>query len=223
MSILSTKGLQLFIGNAGVTPVAIAAGDMTAISNANPAVLSIASTTGMAQGDLIIIKGTGNKHIDGMVFVAGTIVADTSIVLTGLDLSAEAAPVDASTATGEVWGKTGMTTKVCASEISINSGQPGTVSIATFCNPTASVPSVVVEAGSITISGFIDTADAGYAELLALEEEAKPVPFMIQLPSGQGFMVTEMTISGGSYTVPIDGAVSFSVTGTMSQRLRHLW
>ena len=149
MSILSTKGLQLFIGNAGVTPVAIAAGDMTAISNANPAVLSIASTTGMAQGDLIIIKGTGNKHIDGMVFVAGTIVADTSIVLTGLDLSAEAAPVDASTATGKVWGKTGMTTKVCASEISINSGQPGTVSIATFCNPTASVPSVVVEAGTM--------------------------------------------------------------------------
>lgn len=77
------------------TPGALNTG-ITAISQANPAVVSLASTAGIAQGYIALMSNTtGMLQISGWAFTVGTVVASTSFTLAYLDSSGFAAAATA--------------------------------------------------------------------------------------------------------------------------------
>ena len=68
----------------------------TGISAANPAVVTLASTAGLSNGDVVRVYGTtGMLQIAGMDFQIDTLVANTSFHLPYLDSSGFAAPATA--------------------------------------------------------------------------------------------------------------------------------
>lgn len=68
----------------------------TGISAANPAVVTLASTAGLSNGDVVRVYGTtGMLQIAGMDFTIGNLVANTTFELSYLDSSGFAAPATA--------------------------------------------------------------------------------------------------------------------------------
>lgn len=89
---VATNGFT-FLADSGLqTPGAATA--ITAITNAAPPVVSTASTTGLANGDVVRVYGTtGQLNIAGFDFTIGSVVANTSFELANM-----AAPGAAATA-----------------------------------------------------------------------------------------------------------------------------
>lgn len=87
-----------FISDSGVQTPGAANSTATAISQANPAVLSLTSTTGLANGDVVrVYNTTGMLQIAGMDFTIGSLSANTSFELSYLNSSGFSAAATAAT------------------------------------------------------------------------------------------------------------------------------
>ena len=214
----SSKGVEIYMGKAEATPLELTP---TAISAAKPAVVSLASTTGISEGDAVKVSGTGFKELDGKWFTVGTIATDTSIELVGSDTSGSTATLG-STPVLTVYASDDVV-KLCLASIAITADTPATVSTATFCDPTASIPSAIQQAGSIAITGWIDPTCEDYREILLAEEDAEKRVFYIALPNDMGTIMCEGTMSAITFDVPIDGALGFSTTLVLSSKPVHLF
>ena len=69
----SSKGVEIYMGKAEATPLELTP---TAISAAKPAVVSLASTTGVSEGDAVKVSGTDFKELDGKTFETFEITHD---------------------------------------------------------------------------------------------------------------------------------------------------
>ena len=214
----SSKGVEIYMGKAEATPLELTP---TAISAAKPAVASLASTTGVSVGDAVKVSGTDFKELDGKTFVVGTIVDDTSVELVGSDTSSSTATLG-STPVLTVYAADDVI-KLCLASLAITADTPATVSTATFCDPTASIPSAIQQAGSIAITGWIDPTCEDYREILLAEEDAEKRVFYIVLPNDMGVIMCEGTMSAITFDVPIDGALGFSTTLVLSSKPVHLF
>ena len=214
----SSKGVEIYMGKAEATPLELTP---TAISAAKPAVVSLASTTGISEGDAVKVSGTGFKELDGKWFTVGTIDADTSIELVGSDTSGSTATLG-STPVLTVYASDDVV-KLCLASIAITADSPTSVSTATFCDPTSSIPSAIQSAGSIAITGWIDPTCEDYREILLAEEDAEKRVFYIALPNDMGTIMCEGTMSAITFDVPIDGALGFSTTLVLSSKPVHLF
>jgi hypothetical protein len=214
----SSKGVEIYMSKAEATPLELTP---TSISAAAPAVVSVASTTGVQNGDAVKVSGTDFKELDGKTFVVGNLVADTSFELVGSDTSASTATLGASPVL-TVYTSADVQ-KLCLASIAISSDTPGTISTATFCDPTASIPSSVTQAGTIAITGWIDPSCEDYQEILKAEEDGQKRVFYIVLPNGMGTIMAEGTISTIAFDIPIDGALGFSTTLVLSSKPVHLF
>lgn len=91
----SSSGVQLFTSTPGTFGSALTA---SAINQANPAVASMASTSGISAGDTVLVTAsTGMLQIAGLPFTVGTVVANTSIQLKYLNSSGFGAAATAAT------------------------------------------------------------------------------------------------------------------------------
>ena len=214
----SSKGVEIYMGKAEATPLELTP---TAISAAKPAVVSLASTTGISEGDAVKVSGTGFKELDGKWFTVGTIATDTSIELVGSDTSGSTATLG-STPVLTVYASDDVV-KLCLASIAITADSPTSVSTATFCDPTSSIPSAIQSAGSIAITGWIDPTCEDYREILLAEEDAEKRVFYIALPNDMGTIMCEGTMSAITFDVPIDGALGFSTTLVLSSKPVHLF
>ena len=214
----SSKGVEIYMGKAEATPLELTP---TAISAAKPAVVSLASTTGISEGDAVKVSGTGFKELDGKWFTVGTIATDTSIELVGSDTSGSTATLGA-TPVLTVYASDDVV-KLCLASIAITADSPTSVSTATFCDPTSSIPSAIQSAGSIAITGWIDPTCEDYREILLAEEDAEKRVFYIALPNDMGTIMCEGTMSAITFDVPIDGALGFSTTLVLSSKPVHLF
>lgn len=204
MAAKSTKGVEIYLSKGTATPTTVT---YTAISKAKPAVVT-GTTTGVTDGDVVYVSGTGMTELDGKYFVVANKGA-ADFELAGSDT------------TGATAGGTGGTiqhyamgdlVKLCLSSLAINAEEPSVISTATYCNPSSSVPSQVVSAGTISFGAYVDTASADYLQLLEAEEDGNARVMKIVLP-GNGYLVAPVTVSSLSWDLPIDGAMA--VTGSM--------
>lgn len=82
-----------FVSDSGSASLGAANTTITAVSAASPAVVSLTSTSGLTNGDVIRIYGTtGMLQIAGMDFTIGSIVTNTSLELSYLAAAGFAAP-----------------------------------------------------------------------------------------------------------------------------------
>ena len=219
MAARNTKGLKIFLEKGGTTPGALTA---TAISNAKPAQVTTAATLTAANGDLVKVTGSDLTTLDNKFFTISGLVADTSFDLTGSDASGEAAPA----AKGNItfYNETADLQVLCLSEVGINSETPDTISVATFCDPSASVPGATSGAGTLDFSGFMDITDPGYKLLIDAEADGLKRVVMIKPPGAQGVVVAEGVISSMSLSeIPIDGAIAFSAQMSLSSKYSHVF
>jgi len=216
MAVVSTKGLKIWISRAAGTPTDLVP---TAISDADPAVITVASTAGMANGDIVHFSGTGFPELDGKSGIVGGLTGTTFQAI-GRDTTGSAGvlgpdPVASFYALGDMC-------ELCLSAIDIGDNAPSPVSVATFCNPVASVPGNPQPA-TIGFSGYIDVEDECYGEMLAAVADGLPRQLKIDFPGGNGYLVTEVIIGSNNYAIPLEGSASYTFTSTQTTSLEHLY
>jgi len=223
----NTKGLKFFMsGKATAVSVALAAADE--ISNAKPAVVTVAATTGIAVGDIITPLATGWPELDGKTFIVANLVADTSFELQGSDTTGQAAPLVLAAGplpavTFDVLDEAFSLEQLCLSSIGINPETASPVSVGTFCDPTATVPGIEAGAGTLDLGFFLDKDSVGYAALLKAEADGNVHTFKIDFPNN-GSLIMRGTVSGLNFTdIPMEGAVSLVANVTLASKPVHIF
>lgn len=216
MAAKSSKGVQICLTGPVSVPESSQTSPITSVTATNPCVIT--STNDARKGDLVTIAGTGSPLLDGKTFVAGPNTSSTEIELIGADLEGQELP-SVFTGTASTYSDV---TCLCLNALAINAETPGTVSVATYCDPTASIPSVVVQAGTLTFGGYVDVTAEDYPALLDAEEDGLQRIIRIELP-GNGYIVAPLTISQLTWDLPLDGAIAFTGTGTLGSKPKHLF
>lgn len=218
MSAKSSKGITICM--TGDTSLAGSFTELavTAVSKAKMAALTVAANPAKG-GDVVTIAGTGFPELDGKTFIADTTSTATSLVLIGADTTNSTGTITVASAKAKVYDKTNDTC-LCLSALSINADTPGTVSVGTYCDPTASIPASATQAGTLSFAGYVDTAAVDYPALLAAAEDGKQRIIRINLPSN-GYIVAPVTISSITWDLPLDGAVSFSGSAVLGSKPVH--
>lgn len=222
MAASSSKGVtvDLVIGGATST-ISLQA---TAVTVGKPAIITVADVTGLVQGDIITLAAgsTGFEEIDGQTWVVGNInIDENTFELVGSDLTETTGTFVADGPTMEVFGSA-MTVRLCFSELTFNPETPDTISVGTFCDPSAQITSPTTSAGTMDFAGYVDINDPGYIELLNAEEDGETRWLRITLPNN-GYLLFPVTISQMTFQVPVEGAVAYSGNATLNSRVRHLF
>lgn len=219
MSAISSKGISVYITSKAPTVLNLVP---TAISKASPAEVTVASATGVNIGDLVKMEGTGFNEIEGKTYVVGAVDTGTNkFSLLGSDTTGSTGTLGSSPKA--TLTQVADMVKLCLSNITINPETPGTIPAGTYCDPSASLPAVSTSAGTITLDGFIDKSDNGYKELLMAAEEAQERWIEVLLPQSQGYVIFPVTLSSISFGLPLDGGLTFSATGALGSKPRHLF
>lgn len=221
MTASNSRGVTIKVLKVGAAGVAITP---TGATKAKPSQIATASTATMADGDMVVLPAaaTGLNTIDGKSWVVSGMVADTTFDLAGSDTTADTG-VFAAGASDIMLYKNADWQTLCLSSFSLNPGSPSTISTGTFCDPTASVASAVVEAGTIDIAGYIDITANDYKELLAWDlAGGQAREFRIDLPNN-GTLVFKASLAQINWDVPVDGAIAWSGQLTLAGKPRHLF
>lgn len=215
MSARSTKGLKIYLSKGSAKPNELTP---TAITSAKPAVVTC-TATGVKDGDLVFVNGTGMPSLDNRLFVVSG-ATGTSITLVGSDSTADTYAAGGSE-TVKHYAMSDME-RLCLSSITVNTDEPGTISVATYCDSTATLPAPSTSAGSVNLAGFVDITSTDYLELLAAAEDGTERMMMIALPNN-GYLVAPITLSSISWDLPLEGAIAWSGTGALGSAFRHIF
>ena len=218
MTARNTKGLKISVVKPDATPVSET---ITGATAGKPTTISIADTTGYAIGDMIKVSAgaTGLAAVDGKWHVV------TKIDAGGTDFSIDADTTGGKVALGaapkfDYYASASALQGVCWSELTLNVDEPDTQNVGTYCDPTATISSAATSAGSLSFSGFVDIKDADYAMLLGLVEDGDHVAIRIDLP-GNGYLYAPVTFNSISWDLPLDGAIGYSGSATLSSKMVH--
>jgi hypothetical protein len=198
------------------TPTAIA--KATGV-NDNRVHIDLASTTGYSPGDLVGIPdgATGFACVDGKAWTVGEVDA-TGIILNGTVFSTGTL---SATPSINHYDSTQMVC-LCLSDLKFSAEKGTTVSVATFCDPSASIPSASTTAGTVDMGGFVDVSTADYKEIITSEADGVERMYRIMLPNN-GEIIFPAIVSTLGWDIPIDGAVAWTAQLALGSRPRHLF
>lgn len=222
MAASSTKGVKICLVKDGATGTALT---VTAVTKAKPAVLTVgAAAATMKTGDVVTLgaSATGLSEIDGKTWVVGATTA-TTIELLGSDTTGSTGTfADGSATTGY---KDADMVCLCLSSLTFNPEEAQTISVATFCDPSASIPGAVAGAGTMDFGGYVDVTSNDYLELYKAIQQtsAKTYQVRIFLPNSQGYIVFPATLATLNWDIPLEGAIAYSGTFALGSKPRHLF
>lgn len=221
-----SNDLLIYISSAAPTTVELkdGANPITAFtaSTNGVATLTVASTTGIKTGDAIGFTSTGITTLDDKLFVVGAVVVDTSLEIVGATITAADVTATTPMPTAAVATITSVDslTKVCLREMEIGQATTSEVDASTFCNeatlPGPSTP------GSVTMTGYVDTTSDAYLVLKAAADDGVERFVKFVGPSSQ-YWVGKITFGDLSWSFPRGDVVTFTATGTQSQKLEHVF
>ena len=220
MTAISTKDVSIYFSKTAGTALTPSGGPAGSSGTA----ITVPLTSGSGdQYDVVQFRGTGINPIDNAC-VADPAFSDSAVTLLGIDggYTGGSTPTKA-----VVYGENDWI-KLCLSELTINSNDPNTVSVATYCNPQAVMESAVQEAGTFGFGGYMSTCDADYPELYRLCAEQAEVVIKIDLGNNgdcqQGWLIAEGVCSSNmSWNLPLDGAIEYSGSVLLQNKFRHFW
>lgn len=214
MSAKSSKGVKICMTGPTTVADSYVVATVTEISDTKPTIITATNTA--KAGDLVTVKDTGAPELDGKTFVAGPNTTATEIELIGSDTTG-VTPPSVFTGTLHIYEDV---TCLCLNALAINADTPGTISVATYCDPTASLPATVVQAGTLTFGGFVDVAAEDYPALLQASEDGLQRIIRIELPDN-GFIVAPVTVASLTWDLPLDGAIGFNGSATLASKPVH--
>lgn len=220
MAAFSTKGLTVWLEKypaTATTPVTV-----SAVTNSKPAVATVGTTAiaSFAVGDLVTVSGTGMTSLDGKSFVV-TAVDDTAFTITlgGSDASGETA----GGTVGNVTNVTGNFVEFCVATIEYQQAAAQAISVGTTCDPSAQIAGEP-QAGTVSVTGFVDFAKEGYRELRKAVNDQQPRDIWVKLPttavpSGTGSIIyPDAVASGYSETFGVGQAAQFTAEFTLGSK-----
>jgi hypothetical protein len=214
MSAKSSKGVQICLTGPISDSTSSTSITATGITPGNPTV--IAAINNATAGDIVSFPTNTAAGLANKYFVAGPNTTTSSIELLGSDTT-DYVVIEPFSAVGNLYKQT---TCLCLSALAINPDTPGTISVGTYCDPTATVSSVVVKAGTLTFNGYVDVNAQDYPAVLKAEEDGLERLIRIELP-GNGWIVAPLTVSQITWDLPLDGAIGFSGTATLGSKPVH--
>jgi predicted secreted protein len=216
MTIINTKNTEVFIQVGSDTATSLVP---VSISNASPAVVEVASVTGIMAGDVVSFANTGFNELDGKTFAIGEVTAlDNTFTVLGADTTNSVGVLPSVGQTASVVKSADMV-KICLSSMEIGADSVNNVDVSTYCDTSAQLPGKSTP-GTITLGGYADKDDTGLAEIIKAAEDQQVRAFEIVLPGDNGYIVGKISLAGLSYSVPLEGAVGFTVSGTQASKIR---
>ncbi len=221
MTARNTKGVTVCVTKGGTVPAPLVPTAIAAEALTNHASITVASTAGMKVGDLIKIPagGTGFSEIDGKVWTVAK-VSTGSFTLAGTDLSATTSTLAATPSVTHYLNSDMVC--LCLSELKFNAEKGTTVSVGTFCDPSASIPSASTTAGTVDVGGYVDVKTPDYIEIVKAEADGLERIFRIMMPSN-GEIVFPAIVSSLGWDIPLDGAMAWTAQLALGSRPRHLY
>lgn len=210
MTAYNTKGTKIKIVPKSASPITAIP---SAVTLANPAVVTVGDVTGMADGDFAKVKSIGFEEINNSIYYLGDVQSGANtFALVGSDTTDSNGALVASPEIDVYSATDGLI--VCLSSIDIGAPSVNQVDVSTFCKEQ-SLPGRTTP-GTVTLNGYTDKSDSGLAELIMAANDAEPRLFYIELSNDQGFLVSELTFAGFSFTVPLEGGYGYTLSGTQS-------
>lgn len=214
---INVKGIRMFLyeGGLSITPLV-----PTAISSANPPLVSVPDASGLVSGMPVTFNNTGFDELDGGTFVVGEVdeLANTFTVL-GADTTNTTGVISASPEA--ILYPDGDRVRLCLNSLEIAAPSVNQIDVSTYCEEST-MPGRTT-AGQVTMGGFVENNSAALAEIMRADEDGLERIFLIEMPSGQGYMIGAITFAGLGYTVPLEGAVGYTISGTQSQKIRYMF
>ena len=179
----------------------------------------LVDTTGGADGDVAVVSGTNWGRLDKVQIVDA--YTETGFTALGCNTLLESGASKA--------GKVNLytadaMTKLCPSSFTDNSGSPSTINVGTFCDPTQTIASAVQDAGTMEIAGYVDINDPSYTALYEAAEMIDQRYIRINISGDkQGYLVAPVTALGINWEIPLEGAVSYTITFVKGSATRHLF
>ena len=213
MPVLSTRGVEIYLSKADATPTVLTP---ITVSAASPAIVTVADSTGLAAGDAVKFTGTGITELDGKWFVVDEV--DTGeFAAIGANLDGVTTTPLGSAPTATVIHRTDMDA-ICLSTIDIQIGQQSPIDVTTFCGPASILGNVAPS--SLSLGGYVDIDHTGYSALLAADHDGAERVLEIVLPSN-GTLIAPILVGNCMWTVPLEGASTFSFPAAISTEMRH--
>lgn len=225
MAIINTKGVAVYISKTTTTPITFGDADLTDISNEKPPLVTATSSdAAVVNGDIAYTTGVASQ-LDGKLYaVDASTVSGTSggsFELMGADASMLASPITSFPVDDAVTViKAADMVRLCLSTMEFGADTVNNIDVGTYCDPSAQIAGLATP-GTITLGGYADADDAGLAEIMIAAEDQQPRFFQVVLPgTDNGYIIGEVTLAGFSMSVPLEGAVSWTVSGTQLKKLR---
>ena len=217
MAVFSTLGMEFDMLAGGATPTPIIA---TAATKAKPCEITVADTTGLVEGALLWLptKATGLSQVDGKWWIA-TNVSATTFELLGSNTAASTDVFFAGPAI-DFYVNADMV-RLCPATVTINAGDVTTIEAGTFCDPSQQIAGSVT-AGTVDYTGFTDTADEGYVELTAADEDGLARRIRVKSAAG-GYYLSGGVITNLIPSWEINAAEGWAFTHTLETKIRHLF
>lgn len=207
------NGTECYLQRIDATPGAPV--DVTSVSNAKPAVVTVDATdiTSFANGDIVTISGTGSPALDGKSFMISqvgtpvdtfTLVGSDNTSATGIATTGEVVEVAA-----DDW------LRFCLSNYEYAVAAADAIDVSTFCG-TESLAGTPLP-GDITIEGFIDYDIDAYKEWLIAVKDGQRRLLHVVLPNSIGDILEVITVTGITETLGVNEAASFKGTAVLNE------
>ncbi len=190
---------------------------VTAVTQGSPTGFTSTITGTPATGDVIVMSGTGWKSADTCGILSDYTGGSGKMLGSNSTYETTAASTPASL----LHFDDDELTLLCPSEITDNANTPSTVSVGTFCQPEAVIANPVVEAGTISISGYVDICDESYQALYECYEAKDQRYLRIDLGNAGGWLVVPVTCLSMSWSVPLEGAVGWTIEFAKGSATKH--
>lgn len=212
MTAQSTEDVSIWITTGTPTKDTVASA-----TKAAPSVVTVsAAAEAYVEGDLVLIYETESDNLNG-VWCAGN---PSGTQFTALSSNTVNDTVTVSKGFVDHYLQDDLT-KLCLSAININGTEPNTISVATFCEPTATIDSQVQEAGTLTMEGYVDVTSSDYPALYEAWQLGDERLIRIDLGPDQGWLVARGRVSSVNWSVPIDGAIAYTFSMTLTEAFKH--
>jgi hypothetical protein len=223
MAAKSSKGIKICITSATpaiATPIVPTAITAVAATGGQPAGVKIEAPTQPAVGEIVHFHDTGFSSLDGKSFAVTKLDTTTGFEIGNVVL--DTGTLGAAPKIDHYVEATDMTC-LCLSSLSIASDTPGSISVGTFCDPTASIAESATSAGTLSFAGYVDVTSKDYPALLAAVEDGKQRIVRIALPTGQGYIVAPVTFSSMTWDLPLSGGIGFNGSAALGSKPVHFW
>jgi hypothetical protein len=238
MSAKSTKGVNISLTSSTATQSAVPIKSITAGTGKSVEVV-VTATTAPNIGDTVKFGQTGYSSLTSKLLVITKVAPVGTPPADAVSADAVSADVRVGSDYKLTFGNVGLGNGVfntsatldlfsqvedvclCLNSFSITKDTPSSISVGTFCDPSASLPSTSTTAGSVSFGGYIDVAEPDYPLLIEAEADGIARNMKVTFPAGQGYIVFPVIISSIVYDIPLDGGLGYTGTGTLTSNAIH--